>query len=254
MATADIKPIDEWSSPRILTTKTIIIGNVLTLAPVVLMFAGMGLAAVVAHLAFAEGVPDGEPPLLGPAAGILGIAVGVLIAAAAAYWGLRNTTQLGSWYLRRVARGEIKSRPNGIVDPDDPKAIFVELVPRPNWTRLMLETATDVGFLLVEEARREVLFEGDGERMRIPAGAILSCEVEQTIIGGEAAAAAMKYYFTVIRVQSPSSIRELPFAYRGDLGPLGAEVRERRAVALRDRIRSLPNASCQFKRAERRWP
>jgi hypothetical protein len=253
MATADIKPIDEWSGPRILTTKTVIIGNVLTLSPVVLMFAGVGLAAGASHLAFAEDVPDGGPPLLGPAAGVLGIAVGVLIAAAAAYRALRNTTQLGNWYLRRVARGEIKSRPDALVDPDDPEAIFVELVPRPNWNRLMLETATDVGFLLVEETRREVLFEGDGERMRIPAGAILSCEVEQTIIG-EGAGGAIKYYFTVIRVQSPSGIRELPFAYRGDLGHFGAEVRERRAVALRDCVRSLPDESCQFKRAERRWP
>jgi hypothetical protein len=238
MITVDVKPIDELSAGRILTLRSVIIGNVLTLTPVLLLFAGLGLAIGAAYLAFGEDVPDGGGHQLDPALGGLLIAIGLLVAAVSAYWGLRNTTKLGNWYLRRLARGEIKSRPDGIVDPDDPEAIFVEIVPRQNWNRLMLDTATDVGFLLVDESRREILFEGARERIRIPVGAILACEVEETVIG-EGTSGAMKYYFTVIQAQHPSGIGELPFAYRGDLGQLGAGVRERRAAALRDRIGSL---------------
>jgi hypothetical protein len=102
---------------------------------------------------------------------------------------------------------------------------------------MMLDTATDVGFLLVDAAHREVLFEGDHERIRIPVGAILSCKVEQTIIG-DPSLEGMKYYFTVIRARHASGPRELPFAYRGDLGTL-ARRPGTTAVALRDRIRGL---------------
>jgi hypothetical protein len=235
MASADLKPVDALSAARILTRKTVLIGNVLTLTPALLMFAGLGLAGGAAYWAFPVDTPVDDSQLPNPIMGGVLVVLGLLIAAAAAYWGLRNTTRLGNWYLRRLTRREIKSRPDGLVDPDDPEAVFVEVVPRENWTRLMLETASDVGFLLVDEGRREVRFEGDRERMRIPAAAILSCDVEETEIG-EGTPGAMKYYFTVILAEHPAGVRELPFAYRGDLGQLGAQVREGRAVALRDRV------------------
>jgi hypothetical protein len=238
MDTADVQPVDEASASRILTGMTMLVGNVLTLAPVVFLFAGLALAAGAAYLAFAADPSEsGEPPL-GPAAAVLLIVLGVVVAAASAYWGLRNTTKLGNWYLRRLARREIRSRPDAYVDPDDPGAVFVEIVPRRNWGRLMLETATDVGFLLVDETRQEILFEGDLDRMRIPAGAILSCSAEGTVTG-EGAPGGVEYYFTVIRFRHPSGTWELPIAYRGDFGQLGAETRRRRAVALRDRVRRL---------------
>jgi hypothetical protein len=238
MAAADVKPIDELFAGKILTRTNVILGNLLCLPPVLLLLAGVGLAAGAAYLAFGEEAAPGGGPPLDPGVGGLLIAAGVLAVAVSAYWGLRHPTGLADRYLRTLARREILSRPDGIVDPDDPEAIFVELVPRQNWKRLMLETATDVGFLVVDETRQEVLFEGDRERMRIPAAAILSCEVEQIVIG-EWASAGIPFYLIVIRAQHPSGARELPFAYRGDVGQLGVEVRERRASALRDRIGAL---------------
>jgi hypothetical protein len=237
MAAADVKPIDELFAGKILTRTNVILGNVLCLPPVLLLLAGFALAGGAAYRAFVEETPGGAPAL-DPGMGALLIAVSVLAIAVSAYWGLRHPTGLADWFLRRVARSEIRSRPDGIVDPDDPEANFVEIVPRQNWKRLMLETATDIGFLAVDETRREVLFEGDRERIRIPVAAILSCEVEQTVIG-EWTSSGIQYFLTVIRVQHPSGARELPFAYRGDMGQLGAEVRERRAAALRDRIWAL---------------
>lgn len=44
MAFADVKPIDGMSAGRILSLKTVIIGNLLTLTPLLLMLAGLGLA------------------------------------------------------------------------------------------------------------------------------------------------------------------------------------------------------------------
>lgn len=238
MTEADITLIDELFAGRILSRKTVIIGNVLCLMPLVLMLVGLGLAGGAAYFGFAEDdVNGGMNPLSAGVSAFL-VVIGIVIAAAAGYWGMRNVTKLANWYLRRVARREIKSRSDAIVDPDDPEALFVEIVPRRNWGKMMLETATDVGYLVVDERRREILFEGDEERMRIPGGAILSCKVEETIIG-QGTTADMAYYFTIVRVQHGSGSRQLPFAYRGDLGQLGARTREQRALHLRKRIRAI---------------
>lgn len=230
MASAEIKPIDEQYAGRILSSGNVVIGNLCCFAPVVSIFAGLGLMAASAYFLIPEGGPKDADETTQAILGGLLIFVGLIITGASAYWGLRNITKLGNWYIRRVARREIQSRPDAIVNPSDPEAIFVELVPRANWNRLMLETATDIGFLFVDESRREVLFEGDHEQMRIPESAILSCEVEEIFIGGQPG--GMKYYFTIIELED----RELPFAYRGDMGQFGAEVRRQRARALRNRI------------------
>jgi hypothetical protein len=234
MASLQVTSFDDPFTPRVLTRKTAVICNVLALLPLLFMFAGMGLAAAAAYLGVGQD--------LGPTGNYVLIGVGVVIALSSAYWGLRNSTKLSGWYLRRRSRGQVKARLDALVDPDNPEAIFVEVVPRENWKRLMLETATDVGFLLLDDLRREVLFEGDRERIRIPAAAILACEVEQILIG-ESNAGGMPYYFTVLRVRDGEGVRELPFAYRGDLGQFGAGVRALRALTLRDRIGTMISGS-----------
>lgn len=233
MTTADIRPIDEPYAGRILTRKVILLGNLLTLVPALLMFAGMGLAGWAAYDAF----EDRDGPRPDPAVTWALIGVGIAVAGPAGYWGLRNTTWLANQYLRRLARAEVRSRPDPAVDPDDPDALFVEIVPRENW-RVMLETATDVGYLLVDDARREVRFEGDRERMVIPAGAIEGCDAEHTVVAA-GTPGALPISFTVLYVRDGAGVRELPFAYRGDLGQFGAGVRHRRAEALADRILDL---------------
>lgn len=236
MATATIQKIDELYAGRILCPKTVVIGNLLTLTPLFGTILGAGIIAATFYFGITGDLmenPDrGQDRLI---AGAL-FAIGLAIASTSAFWGMRNISRLGNWYLRRVARTEVVNRPDRLVHPDDPDAIFVELVPRANWKRLMLETATDIGYLLVDEAKGELLFEGDKERMRLPADAILAVEAEETRIGD----GTMKYYFTVLEVDCGQEVRELPFAYRGDMGQLGASVREERSVALRDRIDRLP--------------
>jgi len=234
---ANIQPIDDMYAGRILSKKTVVIGNLLCLMPLLALFAGLGLAGGAGYLAFGGDGPD-EPPTISAPVGYVLIGIGVLVAIIGGYWGLRNTTKLGNWYLRRLARSEVKSRPDEIVDPDHQEAVFVEIVPRQNWKRLMLETATDVGYLFIDEGRREVLFEGDRERMRIPAKSIADCKVEHTIIG-EGTGGGMDYFFTVLQIQTDKGGLELPIAFRGDLGMLGAGIRQSRAEQLTERIRKL---------------
>jgi hypothetical protein len=73
------------------------------------------------------------------------------------------------WLRERVDR-----RPDALVKSDDPDAFFVQIIPRENWSVMMGENAADVGFLRVDQNRREIRYEGDVERWTIPAEVVRS--------------------------------------------------------------------------------
>ncbi len=83
-------------------------------------------------------------------------------------------------HLLVVVKKRFGKRPDHWVESDDPCAEFVEIVPPENRERVMLETATDIGFLVIDEATKDIRFEGDKERYRIPAVAIQFCQMKQS--------------------------------------------------------------------------
>jgi hypothetical protein len=147
----------------------------------------------------------------------------------------------GSRSLYRAACRHFRSRPDLLVDPDDPEAIFIEVVPRRHWARAnrMLETAGDVGFLRIDAEHGLLLFEGDRERYRIPAGAILGCEVEQVEPHNSFMTQTDHYphFMAVIRANHPDGPWEAPLAVRHDeLGIFTGRSRQARALELRERV------------------
>src|SRR5262249_853269 len=52
------------------------------------------------------------------------------------------------------------------------------VVPRINWGKVMIENASDIGFLELNKKRRELIFEGDRERYWIPVESILEVKHE----------------------------------------------------------------------------
>lgn len=146
--------------------------------------------------------PPGERALVGRTStyGCL-INVGVFIAAAsipaiATYWYggivilpavfvmitilsiVMRDDQLSQKFLLRTAKRVFKMRPELFVDPDDPEALFVQVIPRANWSKTMAERASDIGFLLADPQRRVLIFEGDNERWVIPARSVVSIAIE----------------------------------------------------------------------------
>lgn len=242
MELIDRKPVDERFIGRILTTKTTVIGMLLSLVPIFLFFVGLVLTIEAYRCGFEQRAPlRGLLPLTPFGAGLL-IVVGMATSAVSFYWILRDMSLLGDWYLWRLAHREIKSRDGRIVDPDNPEAAFAQIVPRANWNRSTLESATDVGFLLIDDARREVLFEGDRERIRIPATGILACKSFGVRKSVNQMLSIRKFYFVVTCVH-PVDLIELPFAHRDGSGAIGANRRMRRAVEWRDRILGLISPS-----------
>ncbi|MFL5240761.1 MAG: hypothetical protein ACJ8FY_01520 [Gemmataceae bacterium] len=236
-AIAEISPIQDPYRGNILSKRVLIVCSALTMAILLLFLGSMFMALGGLYLCTDQAKKEGWPVLLTDNAPLL-VALGAVLFPPVTYIGLRSPNFFAEWYLKKRAKSEIRSRPNGTVDPDDPDATFVQIVPRCNWGRVMLETATDVGFLKMDEDRREVLFEGDKERYRIPGPAIISCGVEP-IVYGEGTAGRMIQYTAVLRAQVATGVWENPIGQRGDFGTLGANKRLRLAEELRDKMLSI---------------
>jgi hypothetical protein len=96
-------------------------------------------------------------------------------------WFLIGQLLLNPWssrYIYNKTLAEFQERPDSIFDLTNSDAILLEVIPRRNWGKLALENAEDQGFLCIDQENRQLLFEGDKHRYRIPAEAVLSCEVE----------------------------------------------------------------------------
>jgi hypothetical protein len=166
--------IDLPGGGTVLTRATAWKGNLIAASPLIAGLAVAAAAGVAAWLAFAEfgwaGVA--APATIGVAALVGGVAATVFCEAG-----------LGGRYMHRKLTAAVRARPDPAVDPDDPEAVPVQVIPRAHWGRVMLENATDAGFLKLDPARRLILFEGDRQRWRIPAAAVTALRVEEFVIG-----------------------------------------------------------------------
>ena len=215
---------------RILTRKTALIALAFALGAVLALVAAIGLMAWGGTTAFPS-VPARE---VAPAVKLFGITLlvlgGALFLGVASFFFI-NPNYFGNRYVRKLARREFSRRPGCVVDANDPDALFVEIVPKLNWGKLMLETAQDVGFLVLDRGRRQVLFEGDKERCRIPAAAITQCEVEE-FVEGKGTAAATRVYYVVLRAAHPTRFWEAPIRQRTGMGKCQSRRRKKAAQQL----------------------
>lgn len=72
--------------------------------------------------------------------------------------------------LRRL----LAKRPDRLVDPDDPKAFFIEFVPRESWSRAMHDHSADGGWLRADPGTNRLAFEGERSRFELAAIDVLS--------------------------------------------------------------------------------
>jgi hypothetical protein len=113
-----------------------------------------------------------------------------------------------------LSRRSIGPRKDKWVDPDRPGDLptyFTQVVPRKNWGTMMLETASDTGFLQIDHRRKEIRFEGDIERFRIPAAAITDCSIATY---STSASSNLKYYVLVIQGRTAAGPWEAPISLR----------------------------------------
>jgi hypothetical protein len=239
-ASAEVKPVFPGYEGKILTRKNIIMGNVVSFASLGAFFGG--IAAVIGGIFLL--LPDestAAPQTVSATRmglGILIIVLGAPMAVFFGYVGLRNPGVLGNRRYLALTRRSFKSRPERWMDFNHPEAFFVEVVPRKNWGRMMLETAEDIGFVRIDHGRREILFEGDRECYRIPADAIISCDVEKIVVGSDESKSVV-HYMTVIRAYKGTTIWETSFAQRWITWSVNNDKRWARANEIKQGILNL---------------
>lgn len=145
-------------------------------------------------------------------------------------------------YMFAKTKAEFANRPDSLVDPNNAEAILVEVIPRRNWANAGLRSSEDQGFLLVDAEQHQILFEGDNKRYRIPAPAVLSCEVEMVNKDWERDQRAVPVAVVVLTFRDPEGLgeREVPLRPMRTIGgdPLGGNYVER-AHELKRRLATL---------------
>ena len=238
-ALVEVRPIDPEFAGRILTKRTLLTGSLIGLATLPAMLLGIAMMVSVFPVIFPD--KSGLHPFLNlplPQA-ILLFAGGAVLTLVTAVQGILFPSVFSERYFRRLANKSVGRRRDAIVLPGT-DSVFVEIVPRANWNRMMLQNAADIGFLTVDVHRGEIRFEGDKERYRVPAGALRSCTLEKSLLTAAARPDAPGIWLVVIRAYGESGIWEAPVALRLNGSAIyRTKKRKKAAEALLAKIKAL---------------
>jgi hypothetical protein len=230
---ARIEAVDPLYAGTVLTRRNAVIQ---TIIGVVSIFGGFGLAFAPAGVLYSL-----EPK---PPDWVFGVAVGWLFACLVLnlFWILCFPTYLTSKFMLRQTRSAFEYRPDPAVDLKNPELIFVDIVPRINWGKQMMENATDMGFLELKKSRRELIFEGDRERYWIPVESILEIKHEfwAEAIQHQLQASPTLHHHIVVRAMTAEGPWETWFSLRqNSFRMLTAKRRLADAQELESKIREL---------------
>jgi hypothetical protein len=229
-ATAAIEDLPPAEAGKVLNGRVVAALTVLTLAPLAL---ALGFAVALGVYVGLHWSQLGGWAKEGAAA----LALAGLVAAVTLI--VRYGDGLATRIQQRLLAAAVRQRPGTLVHPDDPDAVYVGVVPRKNWGRVLLENSTDIGLLKIDPGCRELLFEGDRQRWRIPAGSIQSCELEEHAIGPPDPNENNVFPLAVLRVNRDGSIWEAPLSpMRTTLSRPTAAAKRRRCRELRQRVRT----------------
>lgn len=237
-AFVEVTPIDPDFAGRILTKTNLLIGNLVSMLSLLTLMAGIGLMASVYLVVFPD--KTGSQPFwdLPRPQALLWFAGGGVLAAVSSIFGIVFPSLPGVRFLCSVAKRTINRRRDAIVRPGA-DSLFVGIIPRTNWNRMMLQNTTDIGFLTVDAQRREIRFEGDKERYRIPAEALRSCELEKSFFMEAARPNAAGIWLAVIRASGKSGPWEAPVNAGAGIGRNSTKLKKRAAQDLQARIQAL---------------
>lgn len=170
--------------------------------------------------------------------------LGVILMIVAFFISAKESFLINLW-LRSIMLRAIRQRSDSLLDPDGLGCRFVALLPRNEWDNPAIYKATDVGILAIDSKAGLVLFEGDNQRFRIPAAALVECAQEYSLrytsrafLAGYASRSYSehRYFFAVVKVQMSAGECELPFWI---LAGKGCWRQETQAMATLDFVKEL---------------
>jgi hypothetical protein len=160
----------------------------------------------------------------------------------AAIWVLFFQSYLPARFMSRQTWHAIDCRADRAVDLHSPDLFFVDIVPRANWDKPLKETASDIGLLELNRARRELIFEGDRERCWIPVESILETRREFWAEPNQHQLPPTLHHLVVVRAMTAEGPWETWFYRRHNKFRMhSAKHRLPDALELESRIRELMN-------------
>jgi hypothetical protein len=229
---AAFEPVEPGDAGQVLTPKN---AALQTLIGVVSQLGGLALVLGTGIWA----ALDPQPPVWVSGLLVIG-AIGCLILNL--IWVLCYPRFLTARFMLRQTRRAFEKRSGLAVDLNNPDLIFVDIIPRTNWGKAMLENASDIGFLQLDRERRELIFEGDRERYWIPVESILDVQHEfwSDSIQHQFQSEPNKYHVITVRAMTADGPRETWFYRRQDkFQRYTADQRLNEAMALQAKIRAL---------------
>lgn len=234
---ADVRAIDPQFAGRIMSKGNFAIGQLLAVIPVFILIPSFIL--VMAAILTLNPKPN-DPQIfnLSKEQAQLALEIGLPLVVVSSIWGIFFQSRLSNGYIMAVARREIKRRPDAILEPGGDSQ-YVSIIPRENWNRGTFKSSKDTGFLTVDASRREIRFEGDKERYRIPVDALLSCDIVKSVYLSTAKPTAPGYFMVVLQAQTASGVLDAPVAPTTSGSIFKSKARQQAADALRKRIMAL---------------
>ncbi len=107
-------------------------------------------------------------------------------------------------YGINVARGRMQLRANSPFAGTEDDLVTVELFDRESWTAPIYKAA-DFGFLKIDRSQRQLVFEGDKNRWKLPFGGVAGCRIEESIVGSEGNENAERRYYVVLETEDTES-------------------------------------------------
>jgi hypothetical protein len=194
---AEISSVPKKESGRVLTSFHTSVAAALVFLPAVVGLGG-AIGFIVLGLAFAD-----TSSAITATCVFTGFAIGILSILVL----LRYQHFLSSHYLRCVAASTFADRAQPLVAANDKDAQFLEILPRSAWDQL--GPPADIGFFRINRQSRELQFEGDAKRYRIPFSAVQSCEVEAIRLSSDQWGTD-QYFATALTVNTANGSREIP--------------------------------------------
>lgn len=211
----EVKPLPPNEARKVLSRAGIGIAAILVLLILPVFYVSIGGVFAGIYLSKVTQWLDHKPVDSAQLVEGLALAGGSLVMAIfSGIVGLRNSGVAGNLYFRFLSRKAITTRTDRWVDPErsgDLPTHFVQVVPRKNWGTMKLETATDTGFLQIDHRRKELRFEGDVDRYRIPAAAITGCSIATY---ATSASSNLRYFVVVIQGNTTAGPWEAPISLR----------------------------------------
>lgn len=231
---AKITPLEESPRGRVLSSRNKAVGTVIALLPILLGWGGGITLIVFGFLQPEEATVLERLPWF-----LVGGIVLVITTLYAAWFG----DYLPSLYLLGKSKAVTATRFDAVITPDEPDIVYMQVIPRAHWGKLMVENALDVGFLKLDSQRKLVLYEGDLERWSVPLASIASWNIEEFCIGPSDQSYQDAYPLVVLKINVDGKIVERPVMHRHVFfGKRGTKERRLLSAQLAQQLTELQSA------------